>query len=130
MKTIEIYECETCGKRFESEDECYQHEMEHSIAGAEGHVQMWNGQGVSLPLCFASYEEAMYLHIKDEIGHNFIALAANDVGAYTPYDDTGDDIGYFVYSDCNNEWISINRQIERANGILEIFGFDPIEELK
>ena len=45
-----IYQCEVCGKTFDDEDDCREHEMEHIPAKLKGVVVMMDSLGEVLPL--------------------------------------------------------------------------------
>ena len=50
MTEIYTYRCDICGKVFDDEDNCLEHEMEHNAAKLKGAVVMMDHLGKVLPL--------------------------------------------------------------------------------
>lgn len=120
MLEITKYQCEFCGKMFEDEWVCIDHEDEHKLEEAKGHVEMWDENGEKCALTDTT--EAFYLHIIDEIGRQFIEERFKKEGYCTPYYDTGAEIGYFYYDQGDGDWHKVIDLVEKVNKVLSILG--------
>lgn len=120
MLEITTYQCEFCGKMFENDWDCIDHEDAHKRKDAEGHIEMWNDEGEPLPL--DQTEQAFYVHIVDDIGRDYLEEQLNRGGYSTPAYDTGEGVGYFYYDGGSGDWHLANDILEQANKILSIFG--------
>ena len=120
-----IYQCEVCGKEFAFENECREHEMEHTASFIKNAVVMMDDGGEVLPLddirtaidrCYAIY-----------VGCNEAAKMLwelfEDGGYVAPIEDIRTPVLYpafFVYDQDNYCWLYLNDLEEEYNRLLEL----------
>lgn len=125
MTEIYTYRCDICGKTFDDEDDCREHEMEHTASFIKKAVVMMDDGGEILPLddistaidkCYAIY-----------VGCNETAKMLwelfEDEGYVTPIEDIGTPVLYpafFIYNKDNYHWLYFNNLEKEYNRLLEL----------
>ena len=120
-----IYQCEVCGKEFNDEEDCRNHEMEHTASFIKKAVVMMDNGGEVLPLddirtaidnCYAIY-----------VGCNEVAKMLWELfegeGYTTPIEDIRTPVLYpafFIYDQDNYHWLYLNDLEEEYNRLLEL----------
>ena len=120
-----IYQCEVCGKEFNDEEDCRNHEMEHTASFIKKAVVMMDNGGEVLPLddiriaidnCYAIY-----------VGCNEVAKMLWELfegeGYTTPIEDIRTPVLYpafFIYDQDNYHWLYFNDLEEEYNRLLEL----------
>ena len=120
-----IYQCEVCGKEFNDEEDCRNHEMEHTASFIKKAVVMMDNSGEVLPLddirtaidnCYAIY-----------VGCNEVAKMLWELfegeGYTTPIEDIRTPVLYpafFIYDQDNYHWLYLNDLEEEYNRLLEL----------
>ena len=125
MTEIYTYRCDICGKTFDDEYECREHEMEHNAAKLKDAVVMMDSQEKVLPLddihtaidrCYAIYVECneaakMLWELFEEEGYN------------PPIENIVPPILYpafFIYDQDDYRWLYLNDLEEKYNRLLEL----------
>ena len=120
-----IYQCEVCGKEFNDEEDCRNHEMEHTASFIKKAVVMMDNGGEVLPLddiriaidnCYSIY-----------VGCNEVAKMLWELfegeGYTTPIEDIRTPVLYpafFIYDQDNYHWLYLNDLEEEYNRLLEL----------
>ena len=120
-----IYQCEVCGKEFNDEEDCRNHEMEHTASFIKKAVVMMDNGEEVLPLddirtaidnCYAIY-----------VGCNEVAKMLWELfegeGYTTPIEDIRTPVLYpafFIYDQDNYHWLYLNDLEEEYNRLLEL----------
>ena len=120
-----IYQCEVCGKEFNDEDECREHEMEHITAKLKSAVVMMDSLGEVLPLddMHTAIERAYTIYVGCKEAADILWEAFNDEGYNTPIENIETSIQYpafFVYDQDNYCWLYMRDLEEEYNRLLDL----------
>ena len=120
-----IYQCEVCGKEFNYEDECREHEMEHITAKLKGAVVMMDSLGEVLPLddMHTAIERAYAIYVGCKEAADILWEAFDDEGYNTPIENIETSIQYpafFVYDQDNYCWLYMRDLEEEYNRLLDL----------
>ena len=120
-----IYQCEVCGKEFNDEDECREHEMEHITAKLKGAVVMMDSLGEVLPLddMHTAIERAYAIYVGCKEAADILWEAFDDEGYNTPIENIETSIQYpafFVYDQDNYCWLYMRDLEEEYNRLLDL----------
>ena len=131
MEKIEKYLCSICGREFDDECECMEHELIEKFE-SNGMAVIFFGQnfneislkdallnGVSVIEAFRIFEEEAISLVKDLF---------EEIGLYSPWEpDSGglsEKTGLYVWDDDRGHWYMPAKVIEEMNEILQKYGVD------
>ena len=120
-----IYQCEVCGKTFDDEYECREHEMEHNAAKLKDAVVMMNSQEKVLPLddIHTAIERAYAIYVGCKEAADILWELFEDEGYTTPIEDIRTPALYpafFIYDQDNYHWLYLSDLEEEYNRLLEL----------
>ena len=120
-----IYQCEVCGKEFNDEEDCREHEMEHNAAKLKGAVVMMNSLGEILPLddIRTAIERAYAIYVGCEEATDILWEMFKDEGYEIPIENIETSIQYpafFIYDQDDYRWLYFNDLEEEYNRLLEL----------
>ena len=120
-----IYQCEVCGKEFNDEDECREHEMEHITAKLKGAVVMMDSLGEVLPLddMHTAIERAYAIYVGCKEAADILWELFKDEGYETPIENISTPVLYpafFIYDQDDYRWQYMRDLEEEYNRLLEL----------
>ena len=120
-----IYQCEVCGKEFNDEDECREHEMEHITTKLKGAVMMMDSLGKILPLddIHIAIERAYAIYVGCKEVADILWELFKDEGYETPIENISTPVLYpafFIYDQDDYRWLYLNDLEEEYNRLLEL----------
>ena len=120
-----IYQCEVCGKAFDDEDDCREHEMEHITAKLKGAVVMMDSLGEVLPLddIHTAIERAYAIYVGCKEVADILWELFKDEGYEAPIENIRTTVLYpafFIYDQDDYRWLYLNDLEEEYNRLLEL----------
>ena len=120
-----IYQCEVCGKEFAFENECREHEMEHTASFIKNAVVMMDNGGEVLPLddICAAIEKSYAIYVGCKEAADILWEIFDDEGYNPPIKDiVTPDLypAFFIYDQDNFRWLYLNDLEEEYNRLLEL----------
>ena len=120
-----IYQCEVCGKEFDDEDDCREHEMEHITAKLKGVVVMMDSLGEVLPLddIHTAIEKSYAIYVGCKEAADILWEMFDDEGYSTPIENIETPIQYpafFTYDQDKYCWLYMRDLEEGYNRLLEL----------
>ena len=120
-----IYQCEVCGKEFNDEEDCREHEMEHITKKLEGAVVMMDSLGKVLPLdnIHTAIERAYAIYVGCNEAAKMLWELFEDEGYCTPIENIRTPVLYpafFVYDKDSYGWLYLNDLEEEYNRLLKL----------
>ena len=120
-----IYQCEVCGKEFAFEDECREHEMEHTASFIKNAVVMMDDGGEVLPLddIRTAIEKSYAIYVGCNEAAKMLWELFEDEGYATPIEDIRTPVLYpafFIYDQDGYRWLYLNDLEEEYNRLLEL----------
>ena len=120
-----IYQCEVCGKEFNDEDECREHEMEHITAKLKGAVVMMDSQGKILPLddIHTAIKRTYAIYVGCKEAADILWKMFKDEGYAAPIEDIRTPVLYpafFIYDQDHFCWLYMRDLEEEYNRLLEL----------
>lgn len=120
-----IYQCEVCGKEFAFEDECREHEMEHTASFIKNAVVMMDSLGEVLPLddIHTAIERTYAIYVGCKEAADILWEMFNDEGYCPPIENIETSIQYpafFTYDQDNYCWRYMRDLEEEYNRLLEL----------
>lgn len=109
-----IYICDYCGKVFDDDGDCFQHEWEHKFESFKNRVKFMkeeNGVFIELPLALESVDECtvIYCDGTDEVW-NTLDEAFDLRGYYFVSKDIRTDGHIFIYDHDEYEWFCLEEK--------------------
>ena len=125
MTEIHTYRCDICGKTFDDEDDCREHEMEHNAAKLKGAVVMIDSLGKILPLddIHTALERAYAIYVGCKEAANILWEMFDDEGYNPPIRDIVTPVLYpafFVYDQDDCRWLYMRDLEEEYNRLLKL----------
>ena len=125
MTEIHTYRCDVCGKTFDDEDDCREHEMEHITAKLKGVVVMMDSLGEVLPLddIHTAIERTYAIYVGCKEAADILWELFEDEGYNPPIRDIVTPVLYpafFVYDQDDYRWLYFNDLEEEYNRLLEL----------
>ena len=125
MTEIYTYRCDICGKTFDNEDDCREHEMEHNVAKLKGAVVMMNSLGKVLPLddIHTAIERAYAIYVGCKEAADILWDLFDSNGYTIPIEDIETSIQYpafFTYDQDECYWRYMRDLEEEYNRLLEL----------
>ena len=120
-----IYQCEVCGKEFNDEEDCRNHEMEHTASFIKNAVVMMDDSGEVLPLndiCTA-IEKSYAIYVGCNEAAKMLWKVFEDEGYVTPIEDIRTPVLYpafFIYDQDKYYWQYMHDLEEEYNRLLEL----------
>lgn len=110
------YICDYCGKVFDDEDNCFQHEWEHKFEPLKNRVKFMRGEAgvfVELPLVVESVDECtvIYCDGTDE-AWDTLDEAFDCRGYYCVPQNIRDKGHLFVYDHWSKDWFCFEKKLE------------------
>ena len=120
-----IYQCEVCGKEFAFENECREHEMEHTASFIKNAVVMMDNGGEVLPLdgIRAAIKKSYAIYVGCNESAKMLWELFEDEGYCAPIENIRTPVLYpafFVYDQDNYRWLYLNDLEEEYNRLLEL----------
>ena len=120
-----IYQCEVCGKEFAFENECREHEMEHTASFIKNAVVMMDNGGEVLPLddIRAAIEKSYAIYVECNDVAKMLWELFEDEGYDPPIKDIRTPVLYpafFIYNQDDYRWLYLNDLEEEYNRLLEL----------
>ena len=120
-----IYQCEVCGKEFAFENECRNHEMEHTASFIKKAVVMMDYDGKVLPLddIRTAIEKSYAIYVGCNETAKMLWELFEDEGYCTPIENIETPIQYpafFTYDQDNYCWRYMRDLEEEYNRLLEL----------
>ena len=120
-----IYQCEVCGKEFAFENECREHEMEHTASFIKNAVVMMDKGGEVLPLddIRTAIERAYAIYVGCKEVADILWELFKDEGYETPIENIRTPVLYpafFIYDQDDYRWLYLNDLEEEYNRLLEL----------
>ena len=120
-----IYQCEVCGKEFAFENECREHEMEHTASFIKNAVVMMDDGGEVLPLddIRTAIEKSYAIYVGCNEAAKMLWELFEDEGYATPIEDIRTPVLYpafFIYDHDGYRWLYLNDLEEEYNRLLEL----------
>lgn len=109
MTEIHTYRCDICGKDFELEDDCREHEMEHITAGLEKSVVMMDSLRniISFDNWEKAIDKAYFVFIANQDAANRLKELFYEYNYNFPAEDAQETVSYpalFAYQDNGMYW--------------------------
>ena len=125
MTEIHTYRCDVCGKDFDDEDDCREHEMEHITTKLKGAVVMMDSLGKVLPLddIHTAIEKSYAIYVGCNEAAKMLWELFEDEGYCTPIENIRTPVLYpafFVYDQDNYCWLYLNDLEEEYNRLLKL----------
>lgn len=125
MTEIYTYRCDICGKTFDDEDDCREHEMKHKAAKLKDAVVMMDSQEEVLPLddIRTAIERAYAIYVGCNEAAKMLWELFEDEGYCTPIENIRTPILYpafFVYDKDSYGWLYLNDLEKEYNRLLEL----------
>ena len=125
MTEIHTYRCHVCGKEFDDEDDCREHEMEHITAKLKGAVVMMDSLGEVLPLddIHTAIERAYAIYVGCKEAADIVWEAFDDEGYSAPIENIETPIQYpafFTYDQDKYCWQYMRDLEEEYNRLLDL----------
>ena len=125
MTEIHTYRCDICGKAFDDEDDCREHEMEHITAKLKGAVVMMDSLGEVLPLddIHTAIERAYAIYVGCKEAADILWEMFDDEGYTTPIENIETSIQYpafFTYDEDECRWQYMRDLEEEYNRLLAL----------
>ena len=125
MTEIYTYRCDVCGKTFDDEYECREHEMEHNAAKLKGAVVMMDPLGKVLPLddIHTAIERTFAIYVGCKEAADILWEMFDDEGYNSPIGDIVTPILYpafFTYDQDKHSWLYMRDLEEDYNRLLEL----------
>ena len=125
MTEIHTYRCDICGKTFDNEDDCREHEMEHDAAKLKGAVVMIDSLGKILPLddIHTAIERAFAIYVGCKEAAKMLWEMFDDEGYTIPIENIKTSIQYpafFAYDKDKYCWLYMRDLEEEYNRLLEL----------
>lgn len=119
------YQCEVCGKEFAFEDECREHEMEHTASFIKKAVVMMDSLGEVLPLddIHTAIERAYAIYVGCKEAADILWEMFDDEGYSAPIESIETPIQYpafFTYNQDKYSWLYMRDLEEEYNRLLEL----------
>ena len=120
-----IYQCEVCGKTFDDEDDCREHEIEHITAKLKGVVVMMDSLGEVLPLddIHTAIERAYAIYVGCKEAADILWEMFDDEGYSAPIESIKTPIQYpafFTYNQDKYSWLYMRDLEEEYSRLLEL----------
>ena len=120
-----IYQCEVCGKEFAFENECREHEMEHTASFIKNAVVIMDDGGEVLPLddIRTAIEESYAIYVGCKEVADILWELFKDEGYETPIENIRTPVLYpafFIYDQDDYRWLYFNDLEEEYNRLLEL----------
>ena len=118
-----IYQCEVCGKEFNDEEDCREHEMEHDAAKLKGAVVMLDPQGevLSLDNINTAIDRTYAIYVGCKEAADILWEMFNNNGYCTPIEDIETPVQYpafFTYNQDEYCWRYMRDLEEEYNRLL------------
>lgn len=125
MTEIYTYRCDICGKTFDDEDDCREHEMEHNAAKLKGAVVMIDSLGKILPLddIHTAIERAFAIYVGCKEAADILWEMFDSNGYTIPIKDIKTSIQYpafFTYDQDEYCWRYMRDLEEEYNRLLKL----------
>lgn len=125
MTEIHTYRCDVCGKTFDDEDDCREHEMEHITAKLKGAVVMIDSLGGVLPLddIHTAIERAYAIYVGCKEAADILWEMFDDEGYSAPIENIETTIQYpafFTYNQDEYSWLYTRDLEEEYNRLLKL----------
>ena len=125
MTEIYTYRCDICGKTFDDEYECREHEMEHNAAKLKDAVVMMDSQEKVLPFdnIHTAIERTYAIYVGCKEAADILWEMFEDEGYNPPIRDIVTPVLYpafFVYDQDDYRWLYLNDLEEEYNHLLEL----------
>ena len=125
MTEIHTYRCDVCGKDFEFEDDCREHEMKCKTAGLENSVVMMNSSKEVLPLdnWKEAIDSAYFIYIANQEAADKLETLFDEYNTYFPTEDAQETVSYpalFAYQDNGMYWKSLQDAENEYNELLAV----------
>ena len=125
MTEIHTYRCDVCGKTFDDEDDCREHEMKCKTAGLEKSVVMMDSLRNIIPL--DNWEEAIdkayFIYIANQEAADKLEKLFDEYNYNFPANDAQEAVLYpelFVYEDNGMYWKSLQDVENEYNELLDV----------
>ena len=120
-----IYQCEVCGKEFNDEEDCREHEMEHTASFIKNAVVMMDNGGEVLPLddICAAIEKSYAIYVGCNEAAKMLWELFEDEGYCAPIENIRTPVLYpafFIYDQDDYRWLYLNDLEEEYNRLLEL----------
>lgn len=120
-----IYQCEVCGKEFNDEEDCLQHEMEHTASFIKNAVVMMDDGGEVLPLddIRTAIDKCYAIYVGCNEAAKIVWELFKDEGYEIPIENIRTPILYpafFIYDQDNYRWLYLNDLEKEYNRLLEL----------
>ena len=120
-----VYQCEVCGKEFNDEYDCYNHEMEHNAAKLKGAVVIMDSREKVLPLdnIRTAIDRCHTIYVECKEAADILWELFEDKGYSPPIRDIVTPVLYpafFIYDRDNFCWLYLNDLEEEYNHLLEL----------
>ena len=125
MTEIYTYRCDICGKTFDDEDDCREHEMKHKAAKLKDAVVMMDSRENVLPLddIRTAIEKAYAIYVGCKEVADILWELFKDEGYETPIENIRTPVLYpafFIYDQDDYRWLYLNDLEEQYNRLLEL----------
>lgn len=125
MTEIHTYRCDICGKEFNDEEDCLQHEMEHTASFIKNAVVMMDDGGEVLPLdnIRTAIDKCYAIYVGCNEAAKIVWELFEDEGYTTPIEDIRTPVLYpafFIYDQDNYHWLYFNNLEKEYNRLLEL----------
>ena len=125
MTEIYTYRCDICGKTFDDEDDCREHEMKHKAAKLKGAVVMMDNGGEVLPLddIRTAIEKSYAIYVGCNEAAKMLWELFEDEGYNSPIGDIVTPVLYpafFIYDQDEYRWLYFNDLEKEYNRLLEL----------
>lgn len=120
-----IYQCEVCGKEFNDEEDCLQHEMEHTASFIKNAVVMMDNGGEVLPLddIRTAIDKCYAIYVECNEAAKIVWELFKDEGYETPIENIRTPVLYpafFIYDQDDYRWLYLNDLEKEYNRLLEL----------
>lgn len=116
MTTEVIYICDVCGRQFDDEEECENHEFYHTFENVTAEdARIFNSNGEEMTWSDEP-DDCFYYEVNTEAGYNAVTAFLNR----SYYSNKGVNYGRFVWYE--DEWVSENLFKDKVRELDNIFG--------
>ena len=125
MTEIHTYRCDVCGKTFDDEDDCREHEMKHNAAKLKDAVVMMDSREKVLPLddIHTAIERTHAIYVGCKEAADILWEMFDDEGYSAPIENIETPIQYpafFTYNQDKYSWLYMRDLEEEYNRLLEL----------
>lgn len=122
MRELHIYECEYCDTRFDSEEECYEHERKHKLEEIKNEYRAFDKKGKPIELNISNTEDVYFLEVSSDKAFEIIYDIFNEYGiSGNPLENVTEVPLNVYWSYTEAEWVNFSERLQEMKKAAEVF---------